>query len=270
MQSITIDNTTVPKLGFGTYTLTGNACREAVQDALAIGYRHIDTARMYGNEKEVGDGIKAGAVSREELFLTTKVWYTELQPQQVRRELESALQKLQTGYVDLYLIHWPAPDMDLEATLEAMFRLRDEGKCRQVGVSNFTPSLMDQASKVGKIFCNQVEYHPYLAQSRLQEKAVNENFMLTAYSPVAKGKVFQDKLLKNLAGKHNKSAGQVVLRWLMQQQNVAAIPRASSHKHRLENFNIFDFTLDDGDMEKIAQLAYGYRLINPSWAPQWE
>jgi len=265
-----IQNEMVPALGLGTFELTGCECRKAVADALSIGYRHIDTARMYGNEEEVGYGMQDAAINREDIFLTTKIWYTDLNADNVRRELKTSLRELQTDYVDLLLIHWPNPDIPLKETLEAMMDLQQQGKARHIGVSNFPTHLVQEALTIAPVFCNQVEYHPYLGQQKLIDQARANDFLLTAYCPLAKGRVFRDDTLREIADKHNKIVGQVALRWLLQQEQVAAIPRSSSYDHIEQNMAVFDFELSDGDMATINQLDNQARLIDPAFAPAWD
>jgi len=267
----TIQQTSVPALGFGTYQLRGIACREAVADALAMGYRHIDTAQAYQNEAEVGAAIAASDVSRDDLFVTTKVWVDHLEPDTARRTTAQSLRDLQMGYVDLLLIHWPNEDRaPLEATLDALDALKDNGQTRHIGVSNFTPTLLQRAVNHTTIFCNQVEYHPFLSQDALLAQARSHDVLLTAYTPLARGKVLASERLQAISERHSKTPAQVTLRWLVQQEQVAAIPKASSAQHRAENFNIFDFSLSDEEMRAIHTLAAGQRLVDPAFAPNWE
>jgi 2,5-diketo-D-gluconate reductase B len=265
----TIRGVQVPALGFGTWPLKGEECREAVRDALSAGYRHVDTARMYGNEEEVGRGIREGGVPREEIFLTTKLWYTELGRTQVVDSLHSSLRRLQTEYVDLLLVHWPSSTVPLGETMEAMTGLQREGKVRQVGVSNFPPTLLREALGYAPVFCNQVEYHPFLGQTALRELCQANDVLLTAYSPIAHGAVTEEPVLQEIGRKYGKSPVQVTLRWLVQQDHVAAIPKAASPDRRRQNFDIFDFELTPAEMEQIYTLDRGKRLINPSHAPAW-
>lgn len=266
----TVQGTEVPALGFGTWKISGDACRDAVRDALDLGYRHLDTATVYQNETQVGEGWKASGVPREAFFLTTKVWRDDLAPRDVRASIEASLQRLQTDHVDLLLIHWPNPDVPLEDTLEAMFRAREEGKTRHVGVSNFPSTLFAEACTHGPIFCNQVEYHPYLSQHLLIDQARAHDALLTAYSPLVRGGVEDDAVLAEIGHRHGKTAAQVTLRWLVQQVNVAAIPKAASHAHRRANLEIFDFALSDDEMTQIYALARGYRRTSPDFAPDWD
>lgn len=267
---IQIGDAIIPSLGFGTYQITGEACKNAVNDAISIGYRHIDTAQMYGNEEAVGNGIKASGISREELFITTKIWYTDLQKNKVLQTTAESLRKLQTEYVDLLLIHWPAKDISLEETLDAMMQLKEHDKTRHIGVSNFTVPLLQKAINIAPIICNQVEHHPYLDQTPVLDFVKDHNMFLTSYCPVAKGRVMEDKTLTEIGQKYNKTQVQIALRWLIQLDKVAAIPKASTHEHRVQNFDIFDFALTEDEMHQITGLQGNQRIIDPTWAPKWD
>ncbi|MEX0967448.1 MAG: aldo/keto reductase [Bacteroidia bacterium] len=270
MKHLKIQGKTIPALGFGTFELTGEECRKGVRDAIEIGYRHIDTARDYRNEQEVAQGIKDTGIDREKLWVTTKVWRDHLDKKNVRKEAEESLRKLNTEYIDLLLIHWPNSDFPLEQTLEEMFRLQEEGKTRTTGVSNFPTQLLKKALQAGPILTNQVEYHPYLGQQKLLNLIREHEMMLTAYSPVAQGAILDDQVLKEISEAYDKNPAQVALRWLMQQENVAAIPRSSSHKHRKQNFDIFDFELTREEMDWISSISRGERFVNPPFAPDWD
>lgn len=259
----------VPALGFGTWTLAGEECAEAVVDAIEIGYRHIDTAQAYGNEEYVGKGIKDTRIDREELFITTKIWFTDLEPRTIKQKTQESLEKLQTNYIDLFLIHWPTEGMNLKRIIRTFNGLKKDGKIKAYGVSNFNMALLEESMKYGEIFCNQVEYHPFLNQSRLIEKAIASDMLVTAYSPLAKGKAVNNENLQMIGNRYNKTAAQVILRWLIQQEKVAPIPRSSKHLHRQANFEIFDFELDEKEMKSIYQLDANDRQINPEWAPEW-
>ncbi len=262
--------TKIPSLGFGTYQITGETCKKVVADAIGLGYRHIDTAQMYDNEEAVGQGIKTAGADREDLFLTTKIWYTDLQKDKLTKAAEESLHKLQTEYVDLLLIHWPSREIPLEETLEAMMQLQEIGKTRHIGVSNFTVPLLEKVVKIAPVVCNQVEHHPYLDQSPVLDFVRAHNMFLTSYCPIAKGKVMEDKTLKDIAEKYNKSPVQVAIRWLVQLEKVAAIPKASSPEHRKQNFEIFDFSLNEEEMGRISGLQGNHRIISPAWAPEWD
>jgi 2,5-diketo-D-gluconate reductase B len=244
----------VPSLGLGTWRLSGQECVRAVERALALGYRHIDTAQMYANEDEVGRGIQNSSVDREDIFLVTKVRTSSFTHDDVIRSTRGSLKKLQTEYVDLLLMHWPNPSVPLEETLGAMTELQEEGSVKHVGVSNFPPSMVEEAATRAEIFCNQVEYHPYKAQNELLEQAREMDYLLTAYSPVAKGRVSNDVTLREIGEAHSKTPVQVALRWLIQQEKVAAIPKAASEDHLRSNFDIFDFELNDEEMGRVFAL----------------
>lgn len=271
MEYVHIQNRSVPALGLGTWQLTGDECTRSVLAALEEGYRHIDTAQMYENEEEVGHGIAQSDVPRTDIFLTTKILPDNLAPADVTTSVSRSLERLRMEYVDLLLIHWPSREVPLEETLDAMVDLQSRGWARHLGVSNFTPSLVKQAAAHAEIVCNQVEYHPFLSQDDLVEQARKMGHMLTAYSPLARGKVLEDPTLKAVGEAHNKSPAQVALRWLIQQDSVAAIPKASSDEHRRANLDIFDFQLSDDEMGAIHSLRRNERLINPpEFAPAWE
>ncbi|EMA20282.1 aldo/keto reductase [Haloarcula amylolytica] len=255
MDDIQVQGTSVPALGLGTWQLTGQSCRETVETALDMGYRHIDTAQAYGNERQVGLGMDAAAVDREDVFLTTKLDGSNRDERSVRRSTRESLNKLGTDYLDLLLIHWPnTPWMaSLSETLGAMNDLVEEGLVRHIGVSNFSPSLLDKARDISSapIFTDQVQYHPYWDQRKLLDYCRIHDVLLTAYSPLARGGVLDDPALVQIGNKYGKSPAQVALRWLVQQEGVAAIPKASSRDHLEANMAVFDFELTDAEMERI-------------------
>jgi 2,5-diketo-D-gluconate reductase B len=250
----TIKAEKVPSLGLGTWRLSGEECVRAVERALALGYRHIDTAQIYANEDEVGRAIRNSGVDREEIFLVTKVWTSSFSYDDVIRSTRGSLKKLQTEYVDLLLMHWPNSRVPLEETLGAMRELQVEGSVKHVGVSNFPPSMVEEATQHAEIFCNQVEYHPYRAQEELLEQAKEMDYLLTAYSPVAGGAAVNDATLREIGKAHGKTAAQVALRWLIQQEKVVAIPKAASEDHLRSNLDIFDFELSDEEIERVFAL----------------
>jgi 2,5-diketo-D-gluconate reductase B len=266
---LTIQGTRIPRLGFGTWLVTGRDATEGVRDALEIGYRHIDTARAYENEAEVGEGIAASGVDRGDIWLTTKIWLADYEPAKLKRAAEDSLRQLRTDYVDLLLLHWPSADVPVEQSLQAMRELQEEEKIRHPGVSNFPAGMLSRALDILPLFADQVEYHPFLAQDALLELAREHDLTLTAYSPLAHGKVVGHPELTAIGERYGKSAGQVALRWLLDQPNVTTAPKASSHDRRLENFEVFDFALSDADRERIAALPKDVRTANPSWAPDW-
>ncbi len=271
MKYVDANGIKIPALGFGTFRLKGDACASAVTDALKIGYRHLDTAEIYENEADVGRGIQESGVPRGELFLTTKAWMDDLSEDGVARSLDGSLRALDVECIDLWLVHWPNPRFKIEETIEAMMKHVAAGTVRAVGVSNFPAVLHARAAAVGPIACNQVEYHPYLAQDVVLNAAQETCSMLMAYSPLAKGACQGDHELARIGSRYEKSASQVALRWLVQQSSVGAIPKASQRAHIAENFEIFDFQLTADEMRQIHALAMpDGRMTNPDIAPQWD
>jgi 2,5-diketo-D-gluconate reductase B len=245
----------VPSLGLGTYRLTGEECTRTVERALVLGYRHIDTAQMYGNEAQVGQGIQSSGVDRGEIFLTTKVWPSDFSHERVIETTRESLKKLRTDYVDLLLMHWPSRNVSHEEPLGAMKELQEEGSVRHIGVSNFSASMVEEAAQHAEIFCNQVEYHPYKRQGRLLEQAREMDYLLTAYQPIARGRLMGDGTLEEIGEAYGKNLVQVALRWLIQQEKVSAIPKARSEEHLRSNLDVFDFELSDEEMERVFELA---------------
>lgn len=269
MEYVDVRGANIPKIGLGTWQITGDECRRVVEEAIRLGYRHIDTAQMYENEPKVGAGIAASGVDRDELWVTSKLGLENLRRDAVARSTHESLRRLGLEYLDLMLIHWPSEEVPLRETLEAMAKLQDSGEIRHIGVSNFTPSLLEEALEIAPVMCNQVERHPFLAQDRIEALCERHELMLTAYSPLARGKVEKNETLRELGEAHGKTASQIALRWLTQHKNVAAIPKASSTDHLRANLDVFDFELDGAEANRIAKLANGERLIDPEWAPDW-
>lgn len=272
MEYVTVNDTDVPALGLGTWQLKGEDCVNAVKTALNLGYRHIDTAQAYGNEDKVGEGIEKSEVDREEFFLTTKVWRDNLNEQNLKKSVDESLEKLGTDYVDLLLIHWPFEEMNLEEVLGEMEELVDEGKARNIGVSNFTSEQIDEAQEMTDVhlMTDQVEYHPFLDQTEVLSKCRERDMMLTAYSPLARGDVIGNETLKEIGERYGKSEVQVALRWLIQQENVAAIPKATSEEHIRANFDVFDFELSNEEMTRINDLGGNERKVDPDFGPEWD
>jgi 2,5-diketo-D-gluconate reductase B len=264
MQVIETQGMRMPKLGLGTWRMSGHACTEAVAGALHRGYRHIDTAQNYGNEAEVGAGVAASGVPRGEIFITTKVGSANLAPDALRRACDASLKALRCGIIDLYLIHWPTASMDLRATLTAMMKLREEGAIRHIGVSNFTVNLMREAIEDihAPVVCNQVEYHAKLGQSRVLAYARSKGVAVTAYCPLGRGELGSNPVLAGIAKKHDATAAQVALKWLLEQDFVGAIPKASRPENQQANLEAFKLTLDDADRAAIAALPKNERLVN--------
>lgn len=271
MKHLILQGQSIPALGLGTWRLVDDECRVIVERALQLGYRHIDTARRYGNEAEVGASLSESRVARDQIYLTTKLWFDELEPDSVRPATEDSLEQLRTDYVDLLLIHWPSREVPVEATLDAMLELKQEGRIRGLGVSNFPSQLVERAAAHAPgLVCNQVEYHPFLDQRPVLETCRRREMMATAYSPLANGRVIGDPTLKRIGNGHGKNAAQVALRWLVDQPMVSAIPRTSKLEHLASNFDIFDFELTDRERDEIDELTGDHRVIDPEWAPDWD
>ena len=272
MKSIEIKGALVPALGLGTWQMGGRQCVDSVRQALALGYRHIDTAQMYGNESEVGRAIRDSLVPRGEIFLTTKIAPGHYAAAKARRSTEESLKRLGVDAVDLLLIHWPTGEVPIGETLAAMARLREEDKTRFIGVSNFHVALLDEAVKKhgADLLCNQVEYHPFLSQRRVSVALKRHGMMLTAYTPLGRGLVQRDKVLAEIARGYGKSPAQLALRWLIDQENVAAIPKASSAAHAAANIDIFDFEIAPADRAAIDALRGNHRVVDPGWGPEWD
>jgi 2,5-diketo-D-gluconate reductase B len=260
----------IPRIGFGTWRLSGRDCSDGVADALAAGYRHVDTASMYGNEGEVGRGLRSSAVDRSEVWLTTKVWPDDLSPDRVRASLERSLRRLDTDHVDLCMIHWPNPRIPLAATLEAMTELREEGRAREIGVSNFTAAQFREALDLAPVIVNQVEYHVYLDQSAVLEVCRERGVELTAYRPLGKGQVTSDPAIAEIAGSNGATPAQVALAWLVGQEGVSAVPKASSPERRRENLGALGVELSAGERAAIDALPKDRRAVQTEWAPEWD
>lgn len=262
----------IPKLGFGTWMLQGESASKAVTTALDLGYRHIDTASMYRNEKEIGLALKQSSIPREKIFLTTKFW-DNLSLKGIQQQTQDSLKNLQTDYVDLLLIHWPSSKFLMEEYLLSLQKIVQEGKTRFVGVSNFPSKLLLQALEIcPSLITNQVEYHPFLQQQKILNLIDNIGSMfLTAYSPLGRGEALKSQQIQHIAKKYNRSPSQVILRWLIEQKNVVPIVKAS-HKNRMQqNLEIFDFQLEKEDQDKLHRLTnQNRRLVNPPFAPTWD
>jgi 2,5-diketo-D-gluconate reductase B len=271
-QALETQGIAMPKLGLGTFRMQGDACRAAVESGLALGYRHIDTAEMYGNEDAIGAAIAASRVPRSELHVTTKVWVENLAPHAIRKAFDASLKKLRLDHIDLYLVHWPSRSMKLPAVLETMMKLKEEGRTRAIGVANFPTALLKVAVEQVKapIACNQVEYHVMLDQTKLLKYLAAHKVPLVAYCPLAQGRVANDDALTKIGRKHNASAAQVALKWLLDQDGVAAIPKASRAESQQANLDALKVTLDDDDRKAIAALPKDRRCVNPGFGPDWD
>jgi len=272
MQFVEANGARIPAIGLGTWELRGRTCARLVEQAVRLGYRHIDTAQVYDNEREVGDGLRASGVRRDDVFVTTKVWTTHFAPHDLERSTRESLVKLRLPEVDLLLLHWPNPHVPLAETLGALVHVKKLGMCRHIGVSNFTVALIDEAVAAcpEPLVCDQVEYHPYLDQSKVRQACARHGMTVVAYSPVAKGRIKNDQTLARIGRAHGKSAAQVCLRWLVQ-QDVCAIPRTSRIERLSENIDIFDFALAAEEMEQISRMGSAKgRLTDFGFAPKWD
>jgi 2,5-diketo-D-gluconate reductase A len=272
MKTVTTDHIEIPALGFGTYQLEPADARRMVAEALRIGYRHVDTAFIYKNEEGVGQGIADSGVARDDVFLTTKIWVTNFRDGDLQRQAEESAQRL--GQVpDLLLLHWPKPEPALEETIKALNDARVRGFAKNIGLSNFPSALFREAAALSEapLVTNQVEYHPYLSQKTLIETARALGSSITAWSPLAQGKIVDDAVIAEIGKAHGKTPGQVTLRWFVQ-QDVITIPKTASEKRAAENLDIFDFELSADDMARIHALAHpGGRIgdwIDPAF--EWD
>jgi diketogulonate reductase-like aldo/keto reductase len=262
----------IPILGLGTWELRGRTCARIVEQALRLGYRHIDTAQVYDNEREVGEGLHASGIPRAEVFVTTKVWWTNFSAGALQRSVAESLAKLKLSQLDLVLLHWPNASVPLAETIGALCNVKREGLTRHVGLSNFTVPLLEEAlGHAGEpIVANQFELHPYLDQAKLVDACRRHDVAITAYSPLARGRIRDDPVLGKIGRAHSKSQAQVTLRWLVQ-QGIIAIPRTSRIERLGENLQIFDFTMTEPEMLAVSQLARpASRTVDPSWAPDWD
>ena len=261
----------MPKLGLGTFRMKGPECSEAVLGALARGYRHIDTAMMYGNEDAVGEAIEFTSIPRVDIHLTTKVWWDQLAPDAMQRSIDNSLKLLRTDYVDLFLIHWPSPDMNLAASLAKLVKIKEAGLARHIGVCNFPMGLFRRAVEEvqAPIEVHQFEYHVLLDQSKMVNYARSKGIAVTAYCPLAQGRLADHPTLAEIAKKHGVSSAQVALKWLLEQDGVSAIPKAGRAESQLANLAAQNVVLDDADRAIIAKLPKDQRFVSPPFAPDW-
>jgi 2,5-diketo-D-gluconate reductase B len=253
---VTSGDARIPAIGLGTWDLRGRACARAVEQALRLGYRHIDTAEMYGNEREIGEGLRASGVGRDDVFITTKVWQDHLAPREFERATKESLVRLRLSDIDLLLIHWPSPRIPLAETMGALCRMKQAGFARHIGISNFTVPLIEEAVQLATepLVTNQIEWHPYLDQSKVVAACHRHGLSVTAYSPIARGRAAGDAQLRLIGMHHRKTAGQVSLRFLIQ-EGAIVITRTSKRERLEENMTIFDFELDSAEMDEIRKLA---------------
>lgn len=270
MSNKTIRGTTVPAVGLGSFELVGEEAIKTIGDAVECGYRHFDTASKYGNEAAVGEGLKRAGLPREETFLTTKVWITDCHPDTIVDAVDESLARLQVDQVDLLLLHWPSPYVALPQAMEALTKTLETGQTRHIGVSNFPPSMLLEALNYADLFCNQVEFHPYLSQKKLLDIAAEHDMLITGYAPLAIGRVSDDPTLIDIGAQHGKTPAQVCLRWAIDHEPVAVVPKTSSKARLEENINIWDFVLSPEETETINGLACGLRIYDEEWVADWE
>lgn len=262
----------IPTIGLGTMTLKDDVCVQAVKTALQLGYRHLDTAAFYGNEKENGEGLRASGIKREDVFITTKVRDNNLMPDDFQRSLDQSLANLQLPYIDLLLIHWNNPNVPFKLSVGALCKAKKDGKAKHVGVANFTTTMLDEAWAVASepLVCNQIEMHPFINQDKVLAASKKHGMAVVAYCPIARGKVPGAEALERIGKAHNKSSAQVSLRYLVQ-MGVIAIPRTATPEHLKQNLDVFDFSLSDAEMAELKKLnATNMRVVNPPHAPKWD
>ena len=272
MQYVDAHGAHIPQIGLGTMQLTGDAGVQAIRTALNVGYRHLDTAAFYGNEKENGAALRASGVRRNDVFITTKVRESEAKPDDFARKGDECLANLELSYVDLLLIHWPSKEVPIADTIGALCKAKKDGKARHIGVSNFTVALLDEAWKATSepLVCNQIEAHPFINQDKVIAACRRHGMAVVAYVPIARGKVPGAEALERIGQAHGKSAAQVSLRYLVE-RGMIAIPRSSNREHLKANLDVFDFKLTAAEMAELKKLNdTNMRVVNPPHAPQWD
>jgi len=273
VHNVQAGDASIPCIGLGTWSVSSTECSQAVAEALNAGYRHIDTASAYGNEEAVGQGIRASGVPRNEIFLTTKVAYPDINDGDLQRSAEASLLRLGVAQVDLLLIHWPNPAVPVRTAVKALCEARRLGYARHIGVSNFTLSMVEEAAAVADapLCVNQCEYHVRLNQSRMLASCRSKGMGFEAYSPLGRGAVLDNPIVQQIARSHGRTPGQIVLRWLVQQQGIITIPRSTNPQRIRENLAIFDFSLTDSEMTSLSALAVpNGRVVSPPFAPVWD
>ncbi len=274
MHRIAANGANIPAIGLGTWTLKNEQAVQLVAHAIDCGYRHIDTAAMYDNEAAVGEGLRAASVPRDEVFLTTKVWYTDLADGDLQRSAETSLSKLGIDHVDLFLIHWPSKDIALADSITALNEVCERGLARNIGVSNFPTALLREAAVLSDrpLACNQVEYHPFLDQTAVLGACRDMGMAMVSYCPLFRGsEMFAQPAMVETAERYGKTPAQVVLRWHVQQDGVAAIPRSSNPQRIAENIGVFDFELSEDEMMAISALrSHSQRICDFEFSPQWD
>ena len=272
---IKANGASIPQVGFGTMRQKGDAGAQIVKDAIEVGYRHIDTAANYGNEEDVGRGIKASGAKREDLFVVTKIWTTNINEGVLQKSAEESLKKLGLDHVDLLLIHWPNPAVPMKESIGALCDTKKRGLTKHIGISNHTISMVEEAVAVASepIVCNQFEYHPHLDQSKIMAVTKKHGMAFVAYCPIGRGDVggvMSEPAVMEIAKAKGKTPAQVAIRWSIQQGNVV-IPGSSKKERLTENASVFDFSLSDAEMKAISSLARpNGRVVNPPHAPKWD
>ena len=262
----------IPLIGLGTWELRGRTCARVVEQALERGYRHVDTAELYDNEREVGEGLRTAGIKRDEVFITTKVWPSHFAPRELERSAQASLARLELSHVDLLLLHWPNLQIPLRDTLGALCKVKRMGLTRHIGVSNLTVALIEEAVKLADepLVCNQIEVHPFIDQDKVTAVCRGYGLAVTAYCPLARGKVPGNEVLARIGETRGKSAAQVALRFLVQ-QGIVAIPRTPNPDHLAANLAVFDLNLSDAEMAEIDKLKQArMRVVNPPHAPRWD
>lgn len=275
MHSVSANGAEIPALGLGTWTLKGPSLPSLIAKAVEAGYRHIDTAAMYGNESEIGDGIRQCGLDRNELFVTTKVWHTDLADGALQKSAASSLSRLGLDVVDLLLIHWPPTDgTSIEEAIGTLNDAKAQGMARHIGISNFPVAYIERAVRASEhpLACNQCEYHPMLDQDVVLAACREHGMTFTSYCPLGRGgEIFSSPAVSDAAAAHGRTPAQIVLRWHVQQQSVAAIPRSSNPDHVAANFQIWDFELDDAQMQAISALrSRNHRICDFDFSPDWD
>ena len=274
MHHVNANGANIPAIGLGTWTLTGEAATRLVADAIRSGYRHVDTATMYDNEEAVGAGLRASGVPRDEIFLTTKVWPSDIADGDLQRSVEASLKRLQVDRLDLALIHWPSRTIPLDESIRALNEVKDHGLARHIGVSNFTVALLDEAVALSRhpLACNQIEYHPFLNQDRVLAACRGHGMAVVSYCPLARGtELFPEPAVTAAAERHGRTPAQIVLRWQVQQEGVVAIPRSSNAERIAQNLRVFDFVLEAGEMAALDALkARQHRICDFEFSPEWD
>ncbi|HRJ68156.1 MAG TPA: aldo/keto reductase [Beijerinckiaceae bacterium] len=262
----------IPAIGLGTWQLTGEVASAAVAHALRCGYRHIDTAAAYTNEEAVGQGLRASGIKRDDVFVTTKVWWDSIDDGALQASAEASLKRLGLEQVDLLLIHWPNPAIPLARSIKALNEVKRSGLARHIGVSNFPVALLDEAVRLSTepLVANQCEYQPLLDQSKVIAACRRHGMAFVSYTPIGRGKIDGTGPIADIARRHSRTVAQVILRWHLQ-QGLVAIPRSSNPGRIAENFAVWDFALDAADMAAISGLARpDGRIVNIAWAPAWD